>query len=98
MSPTYKELIDVSNKTADFFYKIKDRDYSKNDKEAHLQLTINLYRKKKYGLMNRSIKLFENKYGVGEFVEFHNFIKANAILKDNINKGNRKPLKAAINI
>ena len=98
MSPTYKELIDVSNKTADFFYKIKDRNYSKNDKEAHLQLTINLYRKKKYGLMNRSIKLFENKYGVGEFLEFHNFIKANAILKDNINKGNRKPLKAAINI
>ena len=46
MTPVYKNLIDVSNKTADFFYKIKDRDYEKNDKEAHIQLTINLYRKK----------------------------------------------------
>ena len=48
--------------------------------------------------MNRSIKLFDNKYGANQFLEFHSFLKANAILKDNINKGNRKPLKAAINI
>jgi hypothetical protein len=76
----HKIIINIERKTPDFFYKIKDRNFEKSKKEAHLQLTINLYRKKKYGLMNKSMKLFNNKYDDSSALEIHDYLKANAIL------------------
>jgi tetratricopeptide (TPR) repeat protein len=96
LSPVFKLPIDIVNKTPEFFYPVKDRAYEKDDKEAHLQLTINLYRKKKYGLMYKSIKLFEKKYGLDDEADLHEYLKAISLLRTNIEKGSRSPLKMAV--
>lgn len=89
---------DLRTKTPEHFYPIQNREYSKSEKEAHLQLAINLFRKKKYGLMYKSIKLYQEKYGADEEVDLLEYLKANAILRDNINGGNLEPIKMAINM
>ena len=96
LKPKLEKIVDISRKTVEYFYPIKDRDFKKNKKEAHNQLTINLYRKKKYGLMYKSIKLYREQYD--EYSELNEYLKANAILRDNIKTGNAESLKMAINI
>lgn len=96
--PDFKISFDLRTKTPEHFYPIKNREYSKSEQEAHLQLAINLYRKKKYGLMYKSIKLFQEKYGADVEVDLIEYLKANAILRDNINGGNLEPVKMAINM
>lgn len=92
------EKIDISRKTPEYFYPIKDRDYSKSDQEAHLQLSINLFRKKKWGLMYKSITLYHQKYGEDVDVDINEYIKANALLKENLLKGEMEPPKNAISL
>lgn len=96
--PDFPISFDLRTKTPEHFYPIKNREYSKSEKEAHLQLAINLYRKKKYGLMYKSIKLFQEKYGADEAIDTIEYLKANAILRDNINGGKLEPVKMAINM
>ncbi|MCO4792454.1 MAG: tetratricopeptide repeat protein [Bacteriovoracaceae bacterium] len=96
LAPSLKEIVNLSRKTPEFFFPIKNRKYSKNEKEAHVQLSINLYRKKKYGLMYKSIELFKQKYGEEELVDINEYLKANAILRENIEKGNTEPVKTAM--
>ncbi|MBT7610187.1 MAG: hypothetical protein HN576_10550 [Bacteriovoracaceae bacterium] len=96
LSPKVKNILNLERKTPEHFFPIRDRKYSKNDKEAHLQLAINLYRKKKWGLMYKSITLFYEKYGDDDHIELLEYLKANSILRENIDKGNRKPVKTAI--
>ncbi|TNF31753.1 MAG: hypothetical protein EP319_01330 [Deltaproteobacteria bacterium] len=96
LEPTLKKVVDLSRKTPEFFYPIKDRSYTKNEKEAHIQLSINLYRKKKFGLMYKSIELYKQKYGEEDQVDINEYLKANAILKENIDKGNTEPVKTAL--
>jgi hypothetical protein len=96
LSPKIKNIINLERKTPEYFFPVKDRKFSKNDKEAHLQLTINLYRKKKWGLMYKSITLFYQKYGEDDHIEILEYLKANSILRGNIEKGNRNPVKTAI--
>lgn len=96
--PRLPEHIDLNRKTPEYFYPITDRDFEKNEKEAHLQLTINLFRKRNFGLMYKSIRLFEEKYGVGDSFEVIEYLKANALLRDNLNQGNRDPVKTAISM
>ena len=96
LKPKLEKIVDINRKTVEYFYPIEDRDFKKNKKEAHNQLTINLYRKKKYGLMYKSMKLFREKYE--EYSELNEYLKANAILRDNIKTGNAESLKMAINI
>ena len=67
----------------------------KSEQEAHLQLTINLYRQEKWGLMYKSIKLYEKKYPKSKPI-LHEYLKANSILKENLNKGEPEPVKMAI--
>ncbi len=98
LGPGLPSTFDIRTKTPEHFYPITNRNYSKDDKEAHLQLAINLYRKKKYGLMYKSLKLFREKYGADTEVNFIEYLKANAILRDNIAGGNLEPLKMAINM
>lgn len=96
--PDLPETFDIRTKTPEHFYPITNREYQKDDQEAHLQLAVNLYRKKKYGLMYKSIKLFREKYGADTEIDFIEYLKANAILRDNIAGGNLEPVKMAINM
>lgn len=98
LGPELKDSFDLRTKTPELFYSIKNREYKKSDQEAHLQLAVNLYRKKKYGLMYKSIKLFQEKYGADTEIDFLEYLKANAILRDNIAGGNLEPVKMAINM
>lgn len=98
LSPKIKKNFDLRTKTPELFYPIKNRNYNESEKEAHLQLAINLYRKKKYGLMYKSIKLFQEKYGADSEIDILEYLKANAILRDNIAGGNLEPVKMAINM
>ncbi len=96
LKPKLEKIIDINSKTVEYFYPIKDRDFKKNEKEAHYQLIINFYRRKKYGLMYKSMKLFRDRYG--GYSELNEYLKANAILRDNIKTGNLESLKMAVNM
>ncbi|MCK5072382.1 MAG: hypothetical protein KAQ98_03085 [Bacteriovoracaceae bacterium] len=95
-----KQVINIESKTAEYFYTIKDREYEKNAMEAHLQLTINLFRKGKWGLMHKSIKLFEGKYPdeSAKQEDLHEYLKANALLRSNFIKRDPAPQKMAMNM
>ncbi len=96
--PEVKKSIELGSKTPEFFYPIQNRKYESGDKEAHLQLAVNLYRKDKFGLMYKSLKLFAQKYGAETESTFIEYLKANAILKDNLLKGNEEPIKMGISM
>lgn len=96
--PNLDKLVNLSVKTPDYFYPIKDREYEKDDKEAHMQLTINLYNKEKWGLMNKSINLYSTKYGTDKNFETNEFLKANALIKNNFKEKNKSVQGTAINI
>ena len=100
VAPRLAGMINLDSKTPEYFYPIKDRDIEKNELEAHIQLTINLFRKKKWGLMYKSIKLFNDKYGelAEKYSDINDYIKANAILRSNIVEKDKKPIKMAVNI
>lgn len=98
IAPAYKEVVNLKTKIPEVFYPIANRDFKKSEKEAHLQLTINLYRKRKWGLMYKSIKLFQEKYGQMTEWELTEFLKANAILRENIDTPNPELFKNAMNI
>ncbi|GAB4411343.1 MAG: hypothetical protein OHK0056_15200 [Bacteriovoracaceae bacterium] len=97
-APSFEPLLDITRKAPEFLYPIPNRKFDKDEKEAHLQLTINLYRKKNYGLMNKSIELYQKKYGDTDNWEIIEYLKANAIIKDNIDQGNRDIPKIAVNM
>ncbi len=97
-SPVLKKTVNIDRKTPEYFYPVRDRSYEKNEKEAHLQLSINLFRKKKWGLMYKSIKLFEKKYGDEEYADINDYLRANAILKNNFVEGKLGPQKMALNM
>lgn len=98
IAPAYKEVVNLKTKIPEIFFPIANRDFKKGEKEAHLQLTINLYRKRKWGLMYKSIKLFQQKYGANTEWELVEFIKANAILRENIETPNPELFKNAFAI
>lgn len=96
--PEMPQTIDIITKTPEYFYPIENRDLSKGEEEAHLQLSINLYRKKKYGLMYKSIQLFNEKYPDSKISHINEYLKVNAIIRNHIAEGNREPLKMSINM
>lgn len=98
IAPAYKEVVNLKTKIPEIFYPIANRNFKKSEKEAHLQLTINLYRKRKWGLMSKSVKLFQQKYGAEAEWELIEFIKANAILRENIDTPNPELFKNAFSI
>jgi len=98
IAPAYKEVVNLKTKIPEIFFPIANRQFKKSEKEAHLQLTINLYRKRKWGLMYKSIKLFQEKYGQLAEWELIEFIKANAILRENIDTPNPELFKNAMNM
>ena len=48
--------------------------------------------------MNKSIKLFEKKYGDDALWDIYEYLRANALLKDNLNNKDLVPKKAAVAI
>ncbi|MFA6238979.1 MAG: tetratricopeptide repeat protein [Bacteriovorax sp.] len=98
IAPAYRGVVNLKTKIPEIFYPIANRNFKKSEQEAHLQLTINLYRKKKWGLMYKSIKLFQQKYGADTEWELVEFIKANAILRENIETPNPELFKNALAI
>jgi tetratricopeptide (TPR) repeat protein len=85
--PALETIIDLDNKSPDYFYPIKDRKVAKDDQVAHLQLVINFYKKRKFGLMYKAADLYLKKYPKRDEVLI-NFIKANALIREHIKKKN----------
>jgi hypothetical protein len=96
MIPQLEKDINLTSKIPDSIYPIKDRDKLDDPKEAHMQLTINFYREEKWGLLNKSITLYEKKYGRDTNAVINEFLKANALLKGNIAKPNRGITQSAM--
>jgi hypothetical protein len=96
MIPQLDKDINLNSKIPDSLYPIKDRDKLDDPKEAHLQLTINFYREEKWGLMNKSITLYEKKYGRDAYYVLNEFLKANVLLKGNLAKPNRGITQSAM--
>lgn len=96
--PEVTKSINMNAKTAEEFYPVKNRDYEKSEREAHLQLTINLFKKKKWGLMNKSIKLYNEKFGEESESDLHEYLKANAILRDSFGKEDPSSVKMALSM
>ncbi len=80
--PPMEKKVNVDIKTPDHLYKVKDREYKNDSKETHMQLTINLYRKEKWGLMTKSINLYETKYGKDKNSDINDFLKANSLIRN----------------
>ncbi len=94
--PRLERLVDLRRKTPEFFFPVADRDFEKDDKEAHMQLSINFYKKAKYGLMYKSIKLYTQKYGEDTNFTFNEYLKANALLRESRDRDDLKPVQTAI--
>lgn len=96
MIPTLEKDIHLAAKTPDSLYPIKDREFLDDEKEAHMQLSINFYKEGKWGLMNKSITLYNKKYGRDSNFVINEFLKVNALLKDNISKPNKGIIQSAM--
>jgi len=96
LNPKISKSIRLNRKTPEYFFPIKDREYDKSEKEAHVQLTVNLYRKKKWGLMYKSIKLYEKKYADDENHTINEYMKANALLRESRDRDDLKPTETAV--
>ena len=94
LAPLQKD-VNLQVKAPDYLYKVKDRDYETDPKEAHMQLSIKFFRQKKWGLMTKSIKLYENKYGSDDNQDINDFMKATSLIKNTI-KEEIKPLKKGV--
>ena len=97
LSPSPQRMIDINRKTPEYFYPIKDKKVGKDsNRDAHFQLAINMFKKKKWGLMYKALKMYQEKYGDEDRVDEIEYLKANAILKENLQKGQTQPSKMAL--
>lgn len=98
MIPSLEKDVNLASKIPESLFPIKDREFLNDEKEAHLQLSINFYRKEKFGLMNKSIDLYKKKYGADKNDVWNDYLKANALLRDNIKRPNKGITQSALNI
>jgi hypothetical protein len=96
MLPQLEKDINLASKIPEALYPVRDRENLEDPKEAHMQLSINFYREEKWGLMNKSLTLYEKKYGRDSNHVHNEFLKANALLKGNIAKPNRGITQSAM--
>ena len=84
--PPLESDINLSVKGPDAFYSLEDRAFEQGDeKESHMQLSINFFRKQKWGLMTKSLELYEKRYGNDSNKDFNDFMKAVSLIKNTIN-------------
>jgi len=91
-------LVNLEVKTPEYFYPVKDLESMKTEKDAHAQLTINLFRSKKWGLMYKTMKLFEEKFNDKSYNNLFEYLKVNAIIKNNIENKDTAAIKMAVNM
>lgn len=100
--PKVSKTVNLSSKTPEYFYPVADVEYKADDRQAHMQLIINLYRKKKWGLMYKGMKLYEKKYGELEEkdtnFELMDYLKANSVIRKNLFNLDKGPMKMAMNM
>lgn len=96
--PDIEKDLHLVSKIPEYLYPIKDRENIDDPKEAHMQLSINFYKDEKWGLMNKSISLYESKYGRDSNLVMNEFLKANSLLRNNLVKPNRSIMQSAINL
>jgi hypothetical protein len=82
--PPLKSDMSLKEKGPDFLYSLKDRELLDDKKESHMQLSINFYRKEQWGLMTKSISLYEKKYGSDKNRDENNFMKAVSMIRNAI--------------
>jgi hypothetical protein len=82
--PPLEKDLNLKVKAPDYLYTVKDREFEKDPKEAHMQLSIKFFRQKKWGLMTKSINLYEKKYGQDQNREINDFMKATSLIKNTI--------------
>ncbi len=95
--PVLEQDVDLTVKAPDFFYTLKDREFLADKIESHMQLTINLYRKQKWGLMTRSINLFEERYGREKYRDLNDFMRAVSMIKNAINQKIKPTFSTKVN-
>jgi hypothetical protein len=96
--PVYSKNINYLNKTPDFFYPMKHSGKFQNQKETEIQLIRNLYQQGKFGLMNKSMEIFEKINGSPEKIleEEFNYLKANSIIKLAIRNNDKSLLQLGL--
>jgi hypothetical protein len=95
--PLLERDIDISVKTPDYLYPVVDVKNLDAKSETHMQLSINFYKKKQWGLMTRSIGLYDDRYGHDKNKVLNDYMKALAMMKNSI-KSNLKPeYKSSVN-
>ena len=72
--PTYT-LKTLKNKKASQLFSPTNRLNQFDNREKHIQLSIDLFRKRKYSLLLKSMKSFENKYGTKRDYGLHEFFQ-----------------------
>ncbi len=83
--PPLESEINLAVKGPDYFYEVEDRSVQEgDDKETHMQLSINFYKKQKWGLMTKSIELYEKRYGSDKNRDLNDFMKAVSMIKNAI--------------
>ena len=97
LAPEINMSFNFKRKTPDQLVNLANRNIESSDEEAHLQLTLNLFRKMKWGLMFKSIDLFDQKYPNSKNNSFNEFLKLNALLKERYNQGKTFPSKSQVN-
>jgi hypothetical protein len=96
--PPLEQDVILESKIPENFYPLKDRENINDEKESHMQLNINFYRKESWGLLAKSIDLYEKKYGKDKNYILNQFIKANALLKNNLVEKNPTITITAVNM
>ena len=96
--PALERDVQLESKIPESFYAIKDRELLDDPKEAHLQLTINLYRQEKWGLMNKSLTLYQKKYGDDANFDTNEWLRLNALFRSNLTKKDKTLMATAMNL
>lgn len=96
--PVLERDIQLGSKIPEFLYPVKDRELLDDPKEAHVQLSINLYRQEKWGLLNKSLDLYTKKYGQDNNLDINEWLRVNALLKPNLVRKDRTLQASAMNI
>lgn len=97
LPPLERDIL-IESKVPEFLYPVKDRTMLDDPKEAHVQLSINLYRDNKWGLLNKSLDLYVKKYGQDANLDINEWLRVNALLKSNLTKKDRTLQASAMNI
>jgi len=97
--PMIEKDLDLTAKTPEFLYPVEDRPKFKEEREAHLQLMINFFRKKNYGYMKKSMDLFEKKYKLrANESDLIKYLSALSIIQNQIKKPNPSLFASSISL